>query len=132
DARSNAVAHGLLARGIRPGDRVGLVFGSADWLDFAVSWVAVLKAGAVAVPLSDRLPDAGRDRLLTQCSAAAALHGTGTPASTVDWTATVAQVQTNRSSPPGVPIEPGGLAQILYTSGTTGRPKGVAATHANL
>ncbi len=133
DERSNAVAHGLLARGAGPGDRVGLVFGHADWLQFAVSWCAVLKAGAVAVPLSDRLPPAERERLLTQCKASAVLHGSGVePSSTVDWSATPDEVQTTRSSPPDVELRPGDLAQILYTSGTTGRPKGVAATHANL
>ena len=133
DERSNALAHGLLADGIRAGDRVGLVFGQADWLRFAVSWCAVLKAGAVAVPLSDRTAPAERDRLLTHCSAVAALHGPdAVPPSTVVWSATPDDTRSATSRPPDVELRPGDLAQILFTSGTTGTPKGVAATHANL
>jgi acyl-CoA synthetase (AMP-forming)/AMP-acid ligase II len=41
EARANAVAHGLAARGVRPGDRVGLRFGGADRIDYAVGFAAV-------------------------------------------------------------------------------------------
>ena len=54
EARSNAVARGLVERGIRPGDRVGLLFANDRWHDYAVSYLAVHKAGAVAVPLGSR------------------------------------------------------------------------------
>lgn len=46
DRRSNAVAHGLLTRGIGTGDRVALVFGGMDWVEYAVVYLGVLKAGA--------------------------------------------------------------------------------------
>ena len=54
DARSNSVARGLVARGIRPGNRMGLLFTNDRWADYAVSYLAVHKAGAVAVPLGSR------------------------------------------------------------------------------
>src|SRR5262245_32412090 len=53
--RSGGIAGGLVARGVRPGDRVVLRFGNQDWIDFAVSYVGVQRAGGVAVPISDRL-----------------------------------------------------------------------------
>src|SRR6266581_5660337 len=52
DARSNAIARGLVGRGVVAGDRVALFFENSEWLEFAVAYFAVLKAGAVAIPLS--------------------------------------------------------------------------------
>lgn len=52
EARSHAVARGLVARGIGPGSRVGLLFDGRRWADFAVAWLGVRKAGAVAVHFS--------------------------------------------------------------------------------
>ncbi|WP_235030973.1 class I adenylate-forming enzyme family protein [Nonomuraea solani] len=123
DERSSAAAHGLLARGVRRGDRVALVFGGADWLDYAVHWMAVLKAGAVAVPLSDRLAAPELGRLVEHCGATTIIRRDDAPGPTPSVAAPV---------PVPVDIDPLDLAQILYTSGTTGQPKGVAASHANL
>ncbi|HET9052362.1 MAG TPA: AMP-binding protein, partial [Candidatus Dormibacteraeota bacterium] len=47
EARSNAAARALVARGVRPGDRVALAYANVDWVDYAVAYLAVLKAGAV-------------------------------------------------------------------------------------
>jgi acyl-CoA synthetase (AMP-forming)/AMP-acid ligase II len=115
--RSTGVAAGLARQGVTPGDRVGLVFGNGDWLEYAVAFLGVLEAGAVAVPLSDRLPRADADAMLAHCAATTVLRAGELPFADGDG--------------PAAP-RPADLAQILYTSGTTGRPKGVAATHANL
>ncbi|MEU4572954.1 class I adenylate-forming enzyme family protein [Nonomuraea sp. ATR24] len=116
ETRSDRVAAGLTARGVRPGDRVGLVFGNSNWLEYAIAFLGVAKAGAAAVPLSDRLAAPDVDAMLAHCGAAAVLRPGELP-----------------DAPGEVTLpEPGALAQILYTSGTTGRPKGVSATHANL
>ncbi|WP_377272870.1 class I adenylate-forming enzyme family protein [Peterkaempfera sp. SMS 1(5)a] len=114
--RSDAVAAGLLGRGVARGERIGLVFGNADWLEYAVAFFGVLKAGAVAVPLSDRLSRADTDAMFGHCGATLVLRPGELPTAE------------GEPAPPGA----GDLAQILYTSGTTGRPKGVAATHGNL
>ncbi|MFC4062862.1 class I adenylate-forming enzyme family protein [Planomonospora corallina] len=133
ERRSDAAAHGLLGLGVRPGDRVGLLFGSGDWTGFAVAYCAAQKAGAVAVPLSDRLaaPEAGY--MLGHCSASLVVHSEGlTPPAGPYPAVPLAHLENGGEGPTGVRVRPGDPAQILYTSGTTGRPKGVSACHANL
>ncbi|MEV5767518.1 AMP-binding protein [Micromonospora sp. NPDC052213] len=135
-AGATAVAAALRHRGLCRGDRVGLLFGARDWTRFAVAYCGVLRAGGVAVPLSDRLAAGQLGYALTHCAATAVLHGNDTPAPPVPpgvstWTVGDLLAGPGTGLDPAGP-RPGDLAQILYTSGTTGRPKGVAATHANL
>ncbi|MEU8202262.1 class I adenylate-forming enzyme family protein [Streptosporangium sp. NPDC049046] len=132
--RSTALANSLVARGVTRGDRVGLVFGAADWADYAVAFCGVLAAGAVGVPLSDRLALDDLRLMLENCRATGVVHAPGLAVPEVGWSATVdgLNVETSYEKADIAPPEPGDLAQILYTSGTTGRPKGVSATHANL
>ncbi|MGJ6960828.1 class I adenylate-forming enzyme family protein [Streptosporangium sp. G11] len=132
--RSAALANSLVTRGVTRGDRVGLVFGAADWADYAVAFCGVLAAGAVAVPLSDRLTLDDLRFMLENCRATGVVHAAGLAVPGVGWSATVdgLDAETSYEKADIAPPEPGDLAQILYTSGTTGRPKGVSATHANL
>lgn len=134
DGRANAIAHGLIARGMPSGSRVGLVFGERDWIDLAVAWCGVMRAGCAAVPLSDRLAPAEVRHALEDCSVSAVLHAADSdPPPAGEWRATPEQVEAQgENSPVRRDLAPGRLAQIIYTSGTTGRAKGVGATHANL
>ncbi|MBG0828842.1 acyl--CoA ligase [Planomonospora sp. ID67723] len=139
DERSTELANGLVERGVVRGDRVGLVFGNGDWTDYAVAFFGVLKAGAAAVPLSDRLAPADLRFMLGHCGAVGAVHAEGLDVPVQGWSATpgglraraLAETSYEKAAEKTAP-GPGDLAQILYTSGTTGRPKGVSATHANL
>ncbi|WP_328475565.1 AMP-binding protein [Actinoplanes sp. NBC_00393] len=133
-ARTRAIAAGLRAAGVRPGDRVGLLYGAQDWIAYVVAYTGVLAAGAVAVPLSTRNAAAELGYMLEHSGATAVLHGPsatlpGVPMRLVWDPAAVADLP-DADPVPGP--RPGDPAQILYTSGTTGRPKGVAAAHANL
>ncbi|MCK2215699.1 acyl--CoA ligase [Actinomadura sp. ATCC 31491] len=133
EARSAALARALARRGLRPGGRVGLLYGERDWIDYAVAWAGVLRAGGVAVPLSDRLAAAEVRHAFTDCSVEAVLHGDGLqPPDAGGWRATLAGLPLDGGDAPLPEARPGDLAQIIYTSGTTGRAKGVGATHANL
>ncbi|MFF4614189.1 AMP-binding protein [Nonomuraea jabiensis] len=132
-SRSNAVAHGLLNRGLRPGDRVGLRFGGTRWIDYAVAYCGVQKAGGVAVPLAAAQPVRVTQDILDRCGAVGVLQeDTGCETRPGRWAARLEEIESTDDAPPGVEVNPSQLAQIVYTSGTTGDPKGVAASHANL
>ncbi|MEU6079103.1 Pls/PosA family non-ribosomal peptide synthetase [Streptomyces sp. NPDC047108] len=140
DARANQLARHLLARGVRPGDRVGLLF--ARGVHAYVGMLAVLKAGAVYVPLdaafpSDRLAyivrDAGVRTVLSHSLLRDRLEHTGAAVLCVDEAAPLLAAEDPRRLLPGERGDPpDDLCYIIYTSGSTGRPKGVAITHAGI
>jgi long-chain acyl-CoA synthetase len=136
DALIVAVARGLRRRGISPGDRVGIL--SQNRLEFVLGYFGCLRAGAVAVPINYRLPastvahvfrDSGIGLALAD-AARAALVPTGTPL--VNFDARGGDGFEELLDPGADPkFEPAAddLAEILYTSGSTGLPKGVPLDH---
>ena len=140
DVRANQLARRLLARGVRPGDRVGLLFDQA--LPSYVGLLAVLKIHAAYVPLDasyppDRLSyilrDAGvwfvltlrhlRERLDDVAVTLVGLDEEG-PLTAAEDGSRLTLAET------GGPVDE--LCYIIYTSGTTGHPKGVAIEHASI
>ncbi|MEJ3750638.1 Pls/PosA family non-ribosomal peptide synthetase [Actinomycetes bacterium KLBMP 9797] len=134
DARANQLARHLLAGGVRPGDRVALLFDDARYA--YVGMLAVLKAGAAYVPLdagypADRLAyivdDSGAATLLTQAHLAGRLPDVPRVV-LVDETAAIGAQSVERLGT--APVDD--LCYVIYTSGSTGRPKGVAVEHASI
>ncbi len=131
--RSNAFAHGLIGRGVAPDQRVALAYDNARWFDYVVAWMGVLKAGAVAVPLSKRFGPAEIAHIRGHAEPVGIVGAADLLVDMGGWSASHDEIETGQPrGSTGVRRRPDDLADLLYTSGTTGLPKGVATTHANL
>ncbi|MGQ4271723.1 amino acid adenylation domain-containing protein [Nocardiopsis changdeensis] len=133
DHRSQALAEELAARGVGRGDRV--VLWAPKSADLVAATQAVLRAGAVYVPVHGDAPPARVRALAGDCSAKAAvasddriaaLSGLPVPAGVLPLS--LARGPVHGTDAPGGAAD-GDPAYILYTSGSTGRPKGVTVSH---
>ena len=130
DQRSDEAAHGLAALGVKQSDRVLLPV-ATDWISYAVAYAAIAKSGATAVPV---LTSHGEEHVRwAQASAAAVGVVSDQPiAGCGGWARSLAELENGAKAPLNVTIRDHDDAQIIFTSGTTGRPKGVVATHENI
>jgi acyl-CoA synthetase (AMP-forming)/AMP-acid ligase II len=129
EQRSNVVARNLIRLGVAVGDRVATFFENAEWLDFAVAYFGVLKAGAVAVPLSGRFTGLALTSVVARCASVGVICGERKPQAP-GWVATIAELQAGESGEAfQIPVAASNVAEILYTAGTTGLSKGVACRH---
>ncbi|MEY2470930.1 MAG: hypothetical protein QOK28_259 [Actinomycetota bacterium] len=119
NGRSNQLARWLTAHGVDKGDRVAILIGPEAPFDFLVAYSAAHKAGAVAVPLNTRLVERERDALLDHSGSKVVLRAGEL-------------VFDGDDSDYQVPLESSDMADVMYTSGTTGRPKGVVVRHGNI
>lgn len=117
-ARAQSAASGLMEAGLRPGDRVGIDL--PNGIEWVVAYWAGHLAGCVVVPLNSRLNEADKQRQITHVGCALVLDDPSSlPVGAGEFTA-----------PPTT--DSFAIAEIFYTSGTTGEPKGVAMSHRNL
>ncbi|MGW2515418.1 AMP-binding protein, partial [Streptomyces scopuliridis] len=136
DARANRLAHELLRRGLAPEAHVGVLMERSDTL--AVTLLAIVKAGGAYVPLSPTNPDDRLRWLLDQVEAPMLLvdmalrtraEALGTAAEVVLADADLGALP---DTDPGVPITPERIAYVIFTSGSSGLPKGVAIGHGDI
>jgi long-chain acyl-CoA synthetase len=136
------VAGSLQARGVSPGDRVGMVLPNV--LSFPVVFYGALLAGAAVVPMNPLLKAREVEYYLRDSGArlVVTLDATAAPVTEAAGTVGIEAVTVGPALPEALldadPIDGAveraddDLAVILYTSGTTGQPKGAELTHANM
>ncbi|MFI0812425.1 long-chain fatty acid--CoA ligase [Streptomyces echinatus] len=139
----------LRSRGIGPGDRVALLMSNTP--HFPRVYFGALALGATVVPLhallkADEIAYALRDSGAVTLVCAAPLLGEGRPAAETAGVPVLTVLADDDSAGPRLdalaegavpvgtyhPCEPDDIALVLYTSGTTGRPKGAMLTHLNV
>jgi long-chain acyl-CoA synthetase len=141
-AEAARVAAGLALRGIAKGDRVVLYLGNLP--EFIVVLYALQRLGAIVVPVNTREQKPGLEYLLNQCGAKGVIYeaalaerlpdATACPSTTVRIATGVEfdVLKTHGECATCAEVNEEDTALILYTSGTTGRPKGAMLTHLNV
>ncbi len=150
EERANRLANALLGMGLAKGDRVALLaFNTIEWMEI---YVALARAGLVAVPINFRLvgpeiayivqhsearafivQESLRNvvesiRVELPMDAARYVHF-GSSETPKGWQGYESLIDAAGSTVPGIEVQPKDLFALMYTSGTTGRPKGAMRSH---
>jgi len=150
DARASRLANALLGMGLQHGDRVALLaYNCIEWLEV---YAALARAGLIAVPINFRLkgPEvayivqhAEAQAFICQEDLCPLVEGIrdelpiapgryvhfGNAAAPARWQAYEALIAAAPGDAPAVEVKPKDLFALMYTSGTTGRPKGAMRSH---
>ncbi|MEV6332915.1 AMP-binding protein, partial [Streptomyces sp. NPDC051909] len=121
--RANRLAHYLLGRGVERGDRVGVRLPRG--VSTVVAFLAVLKAGAAFVPMDPAYPASRLAYLAEDCGAVVVLDKPLLDAA-------AGEIAEQPETAPAVQVGGSDLAYVMYTSGSTGQPKGVQVEHRSI
>jgi malonyl-CoA/methylmalonyl-CoA synthetase len=136
EVRTAALAATLAERGVAPGDRV--LWCARSTVPAIEAVIAVLRLGAVLVPLSPSATAAELDHVIGDARPVLALFDEPRPEASISGLTVVRIEDLTRAGEqagPSSPLpdrRPGDHALIVYTSGTTGKPKGAVHTHGSL
>ncbi len=115
--QANRIAHGLIARGVRPGDIVAFALHRKSYLIAAI--FGILKSGAAYMPIDLDYPQERVDYMLEDSGAKLFLTDDGIEE----------LLASGRADNPGVSMSSDDLCYCIYTSGSTGAPKGTLIQH---
>jgi long-chain acyl-CoA synthetase len=127
--RAASVLHGL---GVCPGDRVAIHLPNVP--EFAVAYLGVVKIGAIAVSVNPNLTQSEVNTVLNDSGSRVLVTTDSQPAiSPVQYVLTADELTVGHAEcVEAIDLDPGSPAAILYTSGTTGVPKGATLSHSNI
>ena len=126
----NSLAYTLIENGVKPGDHVALSLEKNIMLPIAI--LAVLKAGAAYSPIDYTLPSERISVMLNDIDPVCILTNDGTGYEEFNFkniSIDDRSIYTRFCENPRIDIDPESLAYIMYTSGTTGTPKGIMISH---
>src|SRR2546430_12805813 len=129
DAASNRVARALVARGVRPGDHVGILLERGA--PVVAAMLGVVKAGAAYLSVDTAYPEGRRDLMLGHAGVRVVVSDeahsgeVGGGRSVVVWERDCVGGGQAEAAPVARPAWPASPACILFTSGSTGEPKGI-------
>ncbi len=130
--RSNNLAHYLIKSGVIPGDKVALYFERS--IEMIIGILGTLKSGATYVPINPKTPEDRFNFLLEDLENPVIISSKKNAVRISDKNKVVELEETSNESEenPNIKIDINSPAVILYTSGSTGYPKGVLLSHKSL
>ncbi|WP_250254585.1 non-ribosomal peptide synthetase [Chryseobacterium sp. Marseille-Q3244] len=128
DSWSNAIALQLQSQGVQPGDCVGVWYPRS--LELPVAILGILKAGASYIPLDREMPEDRIKKVFTDIHVKT--YFSDTDAHIHCRPLSIASQPQEIVPPPAIRSNPDSWAYVLFTSGSTGNPKGIPISHRNI
>ena len=135
DREADEIGGGLVAAGLAPGDRVFLPISNKNAVEMAIAVIAVLRAGGIAVPVNTRLSDTEMADYADLVEPRFCITNAAEKVADIRFVCRWSVDDMPReiaALPDQAKLDPAADAEILGTSGTTGKIKGVVVSHPDL